>query len=595
MTDTSLKIIASVANIHGEAFARNLEGETRRLLAGDSIMQGETVMTSSGGMLELLTEDGQIVTVNSQESYFFGSETAHATAPTPDEAGLFDAEEPKVVIQPEQAAAADFDQLLEDEATAAGLGVAAGGRGGSTFVRLLRISEDITPLAYEFPSESGGTLLPTNAPAGIESFDEVSPPVVEPPVDSTPPSVIVDILDELFNPENLSSEVTFTFNEAITGFDLSDVSASAGVLSNLVQDSQNPLLWHATLTLTAADLVDAGSLTVTVAEHSYTDLAGNPGTGGADSAAMDVPEPPPDVPELILPPHIDMPLVDTVYAHTTGNSAAGTLANANDLMNVEQSSATVYVSPENYYAVDHASAADNAAGIEDNEALLFKLDEPATSATFDVQGITAASSYILFAEDGARMGEYSIPATGEVTFTHPDGETFASIAFLGNDAGNGQDRIDSDFSVKPIGLLTTPTGTDENDVLVGGDGNDALDGGNGDDILFGGAGDDTLTGGAGADTHVWTEGDHGNDVVTDFHPEEGDKLNLTDLMSGMDGKTDADLSEFMQVHADEAGNTVIAFTNGPTITLTDLDYEDFGTTSVVEILNKLQGTTTTEV
>ena len=46
-------------------------------------------------------------------------------------------------------------------------------------------------------------------------------------------------------------------------------------------------------------------------------------------------------------------------------------------------------------------------------------------------------------------------------------------------------------------------------------------GGPGSDILDGRAGSDTLTGGLGADYFVISEGD---DVVTDFYPNEGDRI-----------------------------------------------------------------------
>ncbi|CAM4118955.1 Putative secreted protein (Type I secretion substrate) [Pseudomonas reidholzensis] len=76
-----------------------------------------------------------------------------------------------------------------------------------------------------------------------------------------------------------------------------------------------------------------------------------------------------------------------------------------------------------------------------------------------------------------------------------------------------------------------------NDILVGGDGNDVLFGGAGSDTLIGGKGSDILTGGAGADTFVWKAGDLGSDVIKDFKPADGDRLDLSDLLQAEKGTT----------------------------------------------------------
>ncbi|USV59218.1 retention module-containing protein [Aeromonas encheleia] len=82
-------------------------------------------------------------------------------------------------------------------------------------------------------------------------------------------------------------------------------------------------------------------------------------------------------------------------------------------------------------------------------------------------------------------------------------------------------------------------GSDQNDWLFGSSGDDRILGGLGDDVLRGGHGNDILTGGAGSDLFVWGSGDEGTtgqpaiDTITDFHPEEGDKIDLADLLQGV--------------------------------------------------------------
>ena len=77
--------------------------------------------------------------------------------------------------------------------------------------------------------------------------------------------------------------------------------------------------------------------------------------------------------------------------------------------------------------------------------------------------------------------------------------------------------------VKVVGtrLSDTLNGTADDEKLIGGRRSDVLLGGNGRDVLMGGRGDDTLTGGAGADLFVISRG---NDLITDFNPEEGDRV-----------------------------------------------------------------------
>jgi hypothetical protein len=71
----------------------------------------------------------------------------------------------------------------------------------------------------------------------------------------------------------------------------------------------------------------------------------------------------------------------------------------------------------------------------------------------------------------------------------------------------------------------TIDGGDGDDVLHGGRGNDVVLGGKGRDWISGDRGDDTLTGGPGADVFNFAPG-FGDDVATDFHPDEGDRVQL---------------------------------------------------------------------
>ncbi|MFN4238818.1 MAG: beta strand repeat-containing protein, partial [Vogesella sp.] len=107
-------------------------------------------------------------------------------------------------------------------------------------------------------------------------------------VDTGAPSVVVDIVDAALNVADKVSNVTFTFSEAPVGFTAADLTVSGGTLSNLVQSSSDPKVWTATFTATDGF---TGTASVTVNAGSYTDAAGNPGSAGSDTVAVDTAAP----------------------------------------------------------------------------------------------------------------------------------------------------------------------------------------------------------------------------------------------------------------------------------------------------------------
>ncbi|MDI5890552.1 retention module-containing protein, partial [Halomonas rhizosphaerae] len=140
--------IATIISISGQAWARDEAGNLRELRVGDTLQEGETLVTSDNGRVELDFADGLDPTV---------IEGGQEVVMTPD----LDAEQP---VAAEEASAQDEDleallsaidegegDLLEDlDATAAGAGGAGGEGGGHDFVRLARITENVNPLAFEY-------------------------------------------------------------------------------------------------------------------------------------------------------------------------------------------------------------------------------------------------------------------------------------------------------------------------------------------------------------------------------------------------------------------------------------------------------------
>ncbi len=119
------------------------------------------------------------------------------------------------------------------------------------------------------------------------------------------------------------------------------------------------------------------------------------------------------------------------------------------------------------------------------------------------------------------------PATARRLTGTADDDTLSGQA--GDDVllGNGGDDTLSGGDDDDSGAAS---GDDD---LYGGSGNDTLYGDGGNDELYGDGGADSLTGGTGADTFVFAAGD-GADTITDFTPEEGDRIDLS-AFAGLEG------------------------------------------------------------
>ena len=98
-------------------------------------------------------------------------------------------------------------------------------------------------------------------------------------LDATRPAVSIVVTNPHLGIEQ-NTTVTFTFNEAVTGFDLSDISVANGTLSNLTS-SDGGKTWTAAFT-PAAGITDTANV-ITLNNTGYADAAGNSGTGTTDS------------------------------------------------------------------------------------------------------------------------------------------------------------------------------------------------------------------------------------------------------------------------------------------------------------------------
>ncbi|MFW1763786.1 Ig-like domain-containing protein, partial [Acinetobacter calcoaceticus] len=104
-------------------------------------------------------------------------------------------------------------------------------------------------------------------------------------VDLVPPTLAITTDDfELAAGE--TANITFTFSEAVTGFDASDITLVGGTLGALT--TTDNITWTAVFTPDGTGTAPS----ITVADNTYTDIAGNLGTGdvldGTDGFVVDI-------------------------------------------------------------------------------------------------------------------------------------------------------------------------------------------------------------------------------------------------------------------------------------------------------------------
>ncbi|WP_308581888.1 Ig-like domain-containing protein [uncultured Pseudomonas sp.] len=98
-------------------------------------------------------------------------------------------------------------------------------------------------------------------------------------IDTVRPTATVTVVAPTLS-TTVNSTVNITFSEAVSGFSLTDMSASNGTLSNLT--TSDNIHWTATLTPTGSNNSSSGNV-ITLDNTLYTDTATNAGTGTTTS------------------------------------------------------------------------------------------------------------------------------------------------------------------------------------------------------------------------------------------------------------------------------------------------------------------------
>ncbi len=140
--------LARVSAIQGKAFARDQDGNLRQLHIGDVIYEGDVVVTGAGSRIDLATPDRHSLVLRANETLTVDAEVFATVKPDATDAALLGGARDVDRVIKAINEGGSLDALLDE--TAAGAGTPGGADGGPTFVRLLRIVENVDPLAFEF-------------------------------------------------------------------------------------------------------------------------------------------------------------------------------------------------------------------------------------------------------------------------------------------------------------------------------------------------------------------------------------------------------------------------------------------------------------
>ena len=149
-----MAILGTVVALNGEASVIDEKGIKKPLHLGDVVQPGDTIITPSGVIVELEMVNGRKIQVFAEQTVKFTQELADAIPPDSTDNSVDQATIQAVIKAIGEGK--DISEVLEE--TAAGLGAGGGNSYGFSFVDLLRITEGVTPLGFEFDGTSRNIL-----------------------------------------------------------------------------------------------------------------------------------------------------------------------------------------------------------------------------------------------------------------------------------------------------------------------------------------------------------------------------------------------------------------------------------------------------
>ena len=267
-------------------------------------------------------------------------------------------------------------------------------------------------------------------------------------IDTALPSATIVVADNRLGIGDTTT-VTITFSEAVSGFDLSDISVANGVLSNLIS-SDGGITWTATLTPTAG-MNDATNLIV-LDTGTVQDAAGNVGASIAISNNYALDASRPTVSIAVANPNMgagQSTVVTFTFSEAVSNFDLSDLSVTNgDLTNLSSSDggktwtatftpAANVSDPSNFIALDTSNVTDLAGNAGDSMSVSNNYAIGIVSVTADPQ---------LISSDPVTVADQPNVPLQPIVFTPPTGDLGSPLTF----APLFEDRVIGN-GIRPLG------------------------------------------------------------------------------------------------------------------------------------------------
>ena len=258
----------------------------RRLAVGDKIFEGEVIVTANGSSVDVNMFNGPALHVAEQQSVTVDQQVvSHSHDATAGAISAIGSTEAAKIIQTVNTGdVQDFNKVLDDQATAAGLTGGDGG-GGHGFVDLVRLVENVPTTGYSFPSN------PSGASPTIQTFSAA-------PTDTLTAQISIDpVLGNNIINNQQAQQPTTTITGTVTAVSSSTVNAGEIVtltvngnnyFGTVIQNQTTGALTYS-IPVNTSDLVANGTAHAISVSVTMTDTGGNTSASHATSTASDTP------------------------------------------------------------------------------------------------------------------------------------------------------------------------------------------------------------------------------------------------------------------------------------------------------------------
>lgn len=162
-------LVGVVSETRGEVFARNAAGQMRRLHAGDKVYEHDTVITAAGSSAEIAPLNGPALIVAEQQTIKLDDQVMPSAPADQHSGGVSPLSSTQAFQVIQTAGNQDFNAQLDEEAAAAGLSGSDGG-GGSTFVQLVRVAENVQAASLNTPGLQLVSSSSASGPLSVNSM-----------------------------------------------------------------------------------------------------------------------------------------------------------------------------------------------------------------------------------------------------------------------------------------------------------------------------------------------------------------------------------------------------------------------------------------